>query len=310
MTDVNGSATPSREGAWNATSREGAWNTTSQSAGSPANTAINGAMNGQSRPSGANGGDPFAGLPDDLKSHPSLAAYRKGEGFDLPGLVKEHVNLQALIGKKGVIPPGEKDGPEAWERYYNQLGRPARPEQYQFAKPQGFAGYSDEFAGAYREAAHKAGLTAQQAAGMHDWFVKSAIQAEQTQSQRARMEGDALDQALRQKWGGQYDAMVASGRRAAKTFAPPEALDRLEQAIGGPALMELFANIGERMGEDGLIGGGASSFAMTPEQAKAEIAKMDATMSDAKSPAMDKLHPEHAGWVKRREQLFAAAYPA
>jgi hypothetical protein len=24
---------------------------------------------------------------------------------------------------------------------------------------------------------------------------------------------------------------------------------------------------------------------------------------------MDKLHPEHAGWVKRREQLFAAAYP-
>jgi hypothetical protein len=63
------------------------------------------------------------------------------------------------------------------------------------------------------------------------------------------------------------------------------------------------------MREDGLVGGGASSFNLTPEQAKAEIAKMDAAMNDPKSPAMDKLHPEHAGWVKRREQLFAAAYP-
>lgn len=289
MTDANGSAIPAND-----------------TAGSPTQSAL---PMSQSDAFASRQADGFAGLPDDLKSHPSLAAYRKAEGFDLGGLVKEHVNLQSLIGKKGVIPPGEKDGPEAWERYYNSLGRPARPELYQFAKPQGFGGYSDEFANAYRAAAHKHGLTANQAAGMHDWFVKAAVGAEQTQAERARMDGDALDQALRQKWGAQYDAMVASGRRAARTFAPTDALDRLEQAIGGPALMELFANIGERMHEDGLIGGGASSFGMTPEQAKAEIARMDAAMNDPRSPAMDKLHPEHASWMRRREQLFAAAYP-
>lgn len=281
----------------------------SAAAGSPANASINSPANGAAQAVRAPASDPFAALADDLKAHPSLQAYRKADGFDLGGLVKEHVNLQALIGKKGVVPPGEKDGPEAWERYYNQLGRPARAELYQFAKPQGFAGYSDEFANAYRAAAHKHGLTTQQAAGMHDWFVKSALEAEQGQAQRARMDGDALDQALRQKWGGQYDAMVSSGRRAARAFAPPETLDQLEQAIGGPALMELFANIGERMREDGLIGGGAASFSLTPEQAKAEIAKMDAAMNDPKSPAMDKLHPEHGTWMRRREQLFAAAYP-
>lgn len=288
MTDTNGSAAPS-----------------GQTAGSPPSVPTatsNVPMNGRS-------GDALAALPDDLRAHPSLQAYRKGESFDLGGLVKEHVNLQSLIGKKGVIPPGDKDGPEAWERYYNQLGRPPRAELYQFAKPQGFAGYSDEFATAYRSAAHKHGLSAQQAAGMHDWFVKSAIEAEQMQGQRARLDGDALDQALRNKWGQQYDAMVTSGRRAARTFAPPEVLDRLEQAMGGPGLMELFANIGERMREDGVIGGGAASFGLTPEQAKMEIARMDAAMNDPKSPAMDKLHPEHATWMKRREQLFAAAYP-
>jgi hypothetical protein len=278
-------------------------------AGSPAAMSAIAAPNGAPQTMRPAAGDPLAALPDDLKSHPSLQAYRKGDGFDLGGLVKEHVNLQALIGKKGIVPPGEKDGPDAWDRYYNQLGRPARPELYQFAKPQGFAGYSDEFATAYRSAAHKHGLTAQQAAGMHDWFVKSAVDVEQGEAQRTRMEGDTLDQALRQKWGGQYDAMVASGRRAVRAFAPPETLGQLEQAIGGPALMELFANIGERMREDGLIGGGAASFSLTPEQAKAEIAKMDSAMNDPKSPAMDKLHPEHASWMRRREHLFAAAYP-
>ncbi len=283
----------------------------SPTAGSPHAAAPNGAASDAVRSSSAASGapDPFASLPDDLKSHPSLTAYRKAGSFDLGGLVKEHVHLQSLIGKKGVVPPGEKDGPEAWDRYYNQLGRPARPEHYQFAKPQGFAGYSDDFANAYRAAAHANGLSTRQAAAMHDWFVKAAVTAEHGQTERARLDGDSLDQALRQKWGGQYDAMVASGRRAAKTFAPPEALDQLEQAIGGPALMELFANIGERMREDGLIGGGAASFGLTPEQAKAEIARMDAAMNDPKSPAMDRLHPEHATWMRRREQLFATAYP-
>lgn len=290
MTEANGSAMPS-----------------GQTTGSP--LTIQASTTNTAAPLNGRSVDPLSALPDDLRAHPSLQAYRKGAEFDLGGLVKEHVNLQGLIGKKGVIPPGDKDGPEAWDRYYNQLGRPQRPEQYQFAKPQGFAGYSDEFASAYRSAAHKHGLTAQQAAGMHDWFVKSAIEAEQMQGQRARLDGDSLDQALRQKWGNQYDAMVASGRRAARAFAPPESLDRLEQAIGGPALMEMFANIGERMREDGVIGGGAASFGLTPEQAKAEIARMDSAMNDPKSPAMDKLHPEHASWMKRREQLFAAAYP-
>jgi hypothetical protein len=290
VTEANGSAAPSV-----------------QTAGSPHTVQTTTATT--DAPINGRGADPLAALSDDLRSHPSLQAYRKGAEFDLGGLVKEHVNLQSLIGKKGVIPPGDKDGPEAWDRYYSQLGRPQRPEQYQFAKPQGFAGYSDEFASAYRAAAHKQGLTAQQAAGMHDWFVKSAVEADQMQGQRARMDGDSLDQALRQKWGNQYDAMVASGRRAARAFAPPESLDQLEQAIGGPAVMELFANIGERMREDGVIGGGAASFGLTPEQARAEIARMDTAMNDPKSPAMDKLHPEHASWMKRREQLFTAAYP-
>lgn len=281
----------------------------------PAKTVTNGAPNG-AMSAAANGGamngmggDPLAGLPDDIKAHPALAAYRKGEAFDLGGLAKEHIHLQALIGKKGIVPPGDKDGPEAWARFYDQLGRPPKPELYQFAKPQDFAGYSDALADAYRAAAHEQGLTARQAAAMHDWFVQASHSAERGVAERSRRESDALDQALRQKWGAQYDAMVASGRRAARAFAPPAVIDELERAIGGPALMEMFAGIGERMREDGLIGGG-SGFGLAPEQAKAEIARMDAAMHDPQGPAMNKLHPEHASWMRRREQLFAAAYPS
>lgn len=259
----------------------------------------------------SSGGAPdfFASLSPDLQSHPAITAYRKDNAFDVAGLVKEHVNLQGLIGKKGIIPPGEKDAPEAWDRFYTALGRPEKPDGYEFQKPQGFDGYSDEFAGAYRAAAHANGLTAKQAAAMHDWFVKSTIDAEQAKGAQAAESGKALDTELRTKWGAAYDAKVAAGKRAAKAFAPADVLDKLEASIGSPALMEMFANIGEKMGEDGLVGTGSGGVTLTPQQAQAEIAKMDAQMNDPKGPAMDKFHPEHEAWIRRREQLFAQAYP-
>ncbi len=289
----------------------------SAGAGSPNGAGAAGAgaagAAGAASGAGASGGgapDIFTSLPADLQANPAVAAYKKETGFDVAGLVKEHVNLQGLIGKKGVIAPAETDPPEAWERYYNSLGRPEKPDGYQFQKPEGFQGYSDEFAGSFRTEAHKHGLTTKQAAAMHDWFVKAAIDGEQVAGVKALEDGKTLDTTLRTKWGAAYDAKVAAGRKAAKAFAPPEVIDQLEKSLGSAAAVtELFANIGEKMGEDGLVGSGGTSFAVTPEQAKAELAKLDAQMNDQKGPAMDKFHPEHKAWMDRRTQLFAAAYP-
>lgn len=264
---------------------------------------------------GAGGGagaapDFFTALPEDLRGNPAISAYKKDTGFDFTGLAKEHVNLQALIGKKGIIPPGDKATPEEIDRFYTSLGRPEKPEGYQFQKPEGYQGYSDEFAGTYRAVAHKHGLTPQQAAGLHDWFVKTSIEAEQAQGSQGAQAGEQAQTALRTEWGGAYDAKVATGKKAFKAFASPEAVDKLEAAIGTAEVLRMFAGIGEKMGEDGLVGSGGNSFSVTPEQAKAEIAKMDSQMNDPKGPAMDKFHPEHDAWMQRRKQMFSAAFPA
>lgn len=259
----------------------------------------------------ATGGAPdfYTALPEDLRANPAISAYKKDTGFDFTGLAKEHVNLQALIGKKGIIPPGEKATPEEIDRFYTSLGRPAKPDGYQFQKPEGYQGYSDEFAGTYRTVAHKHGLTPQQAAGLHDWFVKTSIEAEQAQGSEGTQAAEKAQTTLRTEWGSAYDAKVSAGKKAFKAFASPEAVDKLEAAIGTAEVLRMFAGIGEKMGEDGLVGSGNSSFSVTPEQAKAEIAKMDTQMNDPNGPAMNKFHPEHEAWMKRREQLFAAAHP-
>lgn len=61
------------------------------------------------------------------------------------------------------------------------------------------------------------------------------------------------------------------------------------------------------MSEDSLRTTGTSQFSMTPEQAKAEIAKMEGDKELAAKMA-DKNHPEHRLLNDKRLALYRAAY--
>ena len=102
---------------------------------------------------------------------------------------------------------------------------------------------------------------------------------------------------------------VDLARRAAHAFAPPEALDALDRSIEAPALVALFARIGEAMGEERLVGDGAQSFALGPEEIRDEIARIEGQMTDPKSPLMYRGHPEHDALPRRPDALYRAAFP-
>src|SRR3546814_6770898 len=60
-------------------------------------------------------------LSEEVRGHPAL------QGFDgVDALAREHVHLQRLIGRKGIVPPGEDAGEEERARFYEALGRPDR----------------------------------------------------------------------------------------------------------------------------------------------------------------------------------------
>lgn len=64
-------------------------------------------------------------LPDDLKSDATLNKYS-----DIPNLAKAHIELQKLIGQKGIIKPGKEASPEQIKAFREALGIPSDPSKY------------------------------------------------------------------------------------------------------------------------------------------------------------------------------------
>jgi hypothetical protein len=222
--------------------------------------------------------------------------------------LKSYANLERLMGGEKIALPAADAAPEAWDAVYARLGRPARADDYALEKPEGVA-YADELAAGFRQAAFAAGLSDRQARALHDFYVKTATEHASADAARAEAASAELEQRLRRDWGAQYEAKVALARRAARAFAPPEAVDGLAAAMEAPALMALFARIGAAMGEDRLAGDGGAALALGPDQARAEIARIEGQMTDLRSPLMDRAHPEHDTLVRRRDALYRLAFP-
>ncbi len=256
---------------------------------------------GRDAPTGAAGdmqADWRDALPGTLRDHPALSRAK-----DLAALAKEHVNLQSLIGRKGIIPPGDNASPAELDRYHAALGRPEAPADYGFAPPDGLPDgvYDQALAGAFAEAAHRAGLSDRQAHALHDWFVERARAGLAGRGEAAAGNARAAESELRREWGGDYDRKMEEARRAARSFAGEDALESLDAALGTAAVARLFQRIGAAFGEDSFTGG-APRFSTGPSEARAEINRV---LGDAAHPYWDRLHPEHKSAVARMQDMFA-----
>lgn len=250
-------------------------------------------------------GDWSAGFDADAKTLVAAKGWRGPEDA-----LRSYANLERLMGGEKIALPNADAPAEAWDAVYAKLGRPTRPEDYAFDRPEGLAAYSDELAAGFRQAAHAAGLSARQASALHDFYIRQAGARMAAEAEAADAAAEELSGELRRTWGPQYEARVALARRAARAFAPNDALDALEASMEAPALLSLFARIGEAMGEDRLVEGeGINSFVLQPGQARAEIARIEGQMLDPGSPLMNRAHPEHDSVMARRDALYRAAFP-
>lgn len=223
-----------------------------------------------------------------------------------------YANLEKLVGVAKVALPPKDAKPEEWEAFYGQIGRPDKPDAYDLKRPDAIPEpvYNVELERDFRAAAHKAGLTAQQAASLHQWWTGNVA----SQQQRAQAGGGAatdqqIEVELRKEFGAAYDQRIELAKRAARQFgAEPEVLDALEAKVGGAALIKMFARIGVATAEDTLAGDGPRGFTRTPADALAalERLKLDTDFSQA---LLNPRHPAHDDAVRRRDDMFRLAYP-
>jgi len=126
---------------------------------------------------------------------------------DPKALARQTFNQEKLLGNAIRIPK-EDATPEEREAFLNKLGRPEKPDGYQLTPPKDMPEglpYDGEFAGAFKAKAHELGLTAAQAAGLHDMYVGRMVEGYGAASEKSlgelKAKTDGATAELVKLWG-------------------------------------------------------------------------------------------------------------
>ena len=265
--------------------------------------AANGTGNTQGN-SGAGAGSSTGGnsssswrdsLPDDLKTNASLSHFK-----DVPSLAKSWISAQEMIGKKGVVIPGQQAGEAEWNAFYDSIGRPPLDKyELKFEKDK----VNTDFVGKFKEAAHKAGVLPQQAQNLFDWYTKlesDALQAKLTETETV---SKAKLQELQKEWGQGFDKNISLARLAVKEVGGPELQQFVEETGLGndPKIIKFMAKVGAMLGEDKIRGEGGQMGGKTPAEVNKEIGRI---MGDFSHPYHNAQHPGHKSAVSEMEGYF------
>ena len=245
-------------------------------------------------------------LPEDLRDHQALQNIS-----DVGTLAKTMIHAQSMVGAEKIAVPGKWATDEDWDQVYTKLGRPDDATGYEFDT--GEVEMDQEFVGAFRDAAHKAGLSGRQAQALATWYTSMAgehgPEAQQVNIEANKAEVEA---ELRNEYGNAFDDRLAIGDNLIDEFGAEGLAElRLESGIplvNHPAFIRTMINaahyIQENVAEDKMIGDKGSN-AMTPAEADQQIQHL----MREDSPYWDNRHPMHHATVQEVLKLHEQKYP-
>lgn len=247
---------------------------------------------------------------------PSVRAHVEAHQYKNPAeLAMGNYNLTKLqTGAGDVVAVPKADAPpEAWNTYYEKIGRPKDANGYTDVVKWGDKP-DQTFVDFGKSAFFDAGLTPQQAQKVVEkWNAFAAIQGQQAQAAEVTANNTAVDTLL-QSWGPELEANKAAGHRVIESLGKDAApiLAKIDAMIGAAPVIQLLAMIGKKSSEGGFVapsGGGGNPndpSNMSKEAATARISALNADVA-FQAKYTDKKHPDHAAAVQEMQQLFARA---
>ena len=235
-------------------------------------------------------------LPEEIRTHASISSFK-----DVESLTKSYIHANSLVGKKGVIVPGEKSTDDDWKSFYQQIGVPPA-EKYEITPPKEYK-LQDGVLNTFKEHAIKNGLLPKQANQMIEWYAgweKSLLES-QAKAKTATVTQN-MD-ALKKEWGEGYDKELAGARVAVKELGGEPLIKYLnESGLGNDTtLIKVFAKAAKLLKEDTLREGGVSSQGQTPEEIHAALAELRANGDS--NGLYNRSHPGHASVMAKFESL-------
>jgi len=216
---------------------------------------------------------------EDLSKAPSLGKFEDTKA-GLAEVAKSYVNLEKLLGHEKVpLPKGPEDA-EGRAAFNKAIGVPSAPEKYALPDKEMPGGLEAASADkdTFQQVFHKYGLTPEQANGL--WNEYASITG--NLYNKAQMEySDKLDQninALRKEWGDAYAGNIELGQMVINKFSDDNKMaDFLTANLAkDPAGIKFLAKIGSQFAENKVGDFQYKRFAMTPDEAKNEVARIKA----------------------------------
>lgn len=223
-------------------------------------------------------------------------------------LGKGYKNLESLLGKDRIPVPQSDDDEEGWQRWYQAAGRPEKPDDYEFKKPDLPEGmpYDDDTEKAFRTWAHINGLSKKQAQNLFDGYAKTQMERHAAWTTGQRQAVATAEQALRREYGNQYESAVAQAKSALAQYADPEYIKHLEESGQGndPRVIRAWIKVGKEMGGDTKLAGSP--------QPKPQAQDIDKAITDFRKKYDTELHTKdhsrHDWAVQEYNKLFQARF--
>lgn len=234
-------------------------------------------------------------MPEEFKSNPNLAKFKS-----IDELAKSYLNQTSLLGKKVA-----EFAAEDISKLYDKMGRPESADKYEFE------GEIDEaIKKEFAEIAYNSGLTKEQAAKMIAEYskAKSAAKAnDDLEMDKVRLE---WKESLSKEFGARLNEELTIAKKAFNKLAD-EDLKKFLSDTGlheNPNMIKLFSKLGKSYLQEDVVAAsnGAASFAMTAEDAKAEIARK-LSNAEFKAAYMTAHHAGHKHAVEELQKLYAIA---
>jgi hypothetical protein len=197
-----------------------------------------------------------------------------------------------MVGKKGVIVPGDKATDEEWGAFFDSIGRPTA-DKYEVKTPEGKE-INKDFVSQFKEIAHKNGVLPKQAQAILDQYItfEEGMATKQTDAMK-QAKAQAVD-GLKKEWGEGFDKNISLAKMAVKESGVQGLEEYLTKTGLGddPVVIKLMAKMGSMFGEDKLRGDapGGRLDGQTPAELKSAI---DKVMGDKNHPYHDRNHPGH-----------------
>lgn len=167
-------------------------------------------------------------------------------------LFNQFANSQKLLGKKGVIVPGEKATPQEIAEFHKALGVPEKEEEYKFQMPEGVAADENEDK-TLRTLMKKHGISKKAAEGLVADYRASIFEGTKAEKEKAAALDAEFDRYLDNIYGPEKSAKISQFKEVVKKTLDPKFHALIGKMDNSSALLlaGLVENIHAKYGKEG-----------------------------------------------------------